>query len=129
MADDWLSGPGGPRRPIHDDQITAGSAEFLERQLTVVLAQEVQESLVVVVSEVEHARDALVIAAGVLEPSPHDLAQVALGDFALHVERVHRRPERLAFGRHAAIQLVRYGAPPLAHAPRRTVQLGAQLDR
>src|SRR5437868_7805696 len=89
-------------------------AILLERQLTVMLPKEVEETLVVFVPEVEHARDDLVVASRLLEPAPDDVADIVLRDLALHVQRVHRRPERLAFFRHAVIQLVGTRPAPLA---------------
>src|SRR4051794_27028611 len=58
---------------------------LLERKLAVVLAKEIEEALVVVITEVEHPRHDLVVAARFLEAAAHDLADVALRDLALHV--------------------------------------------
>ena len=69
------------------------SAVLLEWHLTIVLAKEVQEALVVVGFHVEEPRDDLVVAARFFEPLAHQIADVSAGDFALHVERIDGRPE------------------------------------
>src|SRR5688572_6245411 len=69
---------------------------FLERQLAIVLPQEVQEALVVALLHVEQARDDLVVAARFFQPLADHVADVAARDLTLHVERVDDVPERLA---------------------------------
>src|SRR5687767_35793 len=97
------------------------SAVFLERNLAVVLPQKVQEPLVVARLHVEEPGDDSVVSTGFLETSADDLSHVAPCDFAIHEERIHRRPERFVLLAHPLVEVVGYRAPPLA--------LGAQRNR
>src|SRR5437763_1263098 len=89
------------------------SSEFLERRLAVMLAQEVEEALVVLPFHVEHAGDDLVVAARVLQPAADDVAHRRPRDLALHEQRVHRRPERLPLVGDALVEIVGDRAAPL----------------
>src|SRR5712691_972636 len=61
--------------------------EFLERQLTLLFAQEAQEPLVVPRVDVEQPRDEPVVATRRFEPPSNHLAQRAAREFAIHVRR------------------------------------------
>src|SRR5215831_10786877 len=89
-------------------------AVFLEGELAVVLAEEIQEALVLPRFHVEEAQDDLVVAARLFEALVHEIAHVALRDLAVHVERIHRAPERLAFVDELLEQIVGDRAPALA---------------
>src|SRR5204862_4015961 len=78
----------------------------LEGQLALVLAQEVQELLVVRRLHVEEAHDDLVAAARFLEALAHQVAHVGPRNVALHVERIHGGPEALATGGEALVEIV-----------------------
>src|SRR5262245_25945022 len=73
-----------------------GAAELLERQMAVVLPQEIEEPLVIVGRHVEQLHEAAVAAACVLEPAADDFLQVGPGQIARHERAIDRRPERFA---------------------------------
>src|SRR4051794_19868296 len=81
-------------------------AIFLERQLAVVLAQEIQKPLVVARLHIEKLRDNLVVTSSILESFAHEVADVAACDFALHIKRVDNGPERLALLYQFLIEIV-----------------------
>src|SRR5688500_19010021 len=81
--------------------------KIFERQLAIVLAQKIQEPLVFVRLEIEHARHELVVASRFLEAAADELADIAARDFALHVERIDDRPERLSLLSELSVQLIR----------------------
>src|SRR6266511_2990729 len=68
---------------------------LLERNLAIVLAQEVQELLVVARVHVEQASHDLVVAARLFQPLADQVAHIRARDLALHVQRIHDGPERL----------------------------------
>src|SRR5690242_4608592 len=59
-------------------------AVLLERHFAIVLAQEVQEPLVIARVHVEEPRDDRVIAPCFLQPAPDDFAHVVARDFPAH---------------------------------------------
>src|SRR5262245_18759731 len=98
----WLPRPPtrpAPKRPCSPRllcvECVSSLPVFLERQLAIVLAQEIQKPLVVARLHVEELRHYLVIATRVLEPLAHEIAHIAARDLALHVERIDNGPERL----------------------------------
>src|SRR5689334_3378702 len=103
--------------------------EFLEGQLTIVLAQEVQELLVVARIHVEQLAHDLVVAAGLLQPFTDDVADVLTGDLALHVERIDRGPERFALFGQLLVEIVGDGAAAFALRPQGDAALGADFGR
>src|SRR5262249_43904481 len=70
---------------------------FLERDLTVVLPEKIEESLVVALLHVEEARDDLVVTPGFLQSFADHVSDIRPGDLALHIQRIHDTPERLTF--------------------------------
>ena len=78
-------------------------AVFLERNLAVVLPEEVEESLVVASLHVEQPRDNLIVAPRFLESSTHDLANVRASDFSIHEQRIHGGPEGLVLFDHPLV--------------------------
>src|SRR4026208_1347498 len=93
---------------------------FLERDLTVVLAQEVEESLIVALLHIEEARSDLVVPSRFLKALADNVADVRSRDFALHVQRIHDTPERLTLFDQALIQLVGRRPAALLLRPHRT---------
>jgi len=83
---------------------------FLERNLAVVLPEEVQESLVVASLHVEEPRHDLIVSARFLETSTDDFTHVGARDFSVHEQRIHRGPERLVLFDHALVEIIRDGA-------------------
>src|SRR5437773_507175 len=102
---------------------------LFERKLAVVLPQEVEEPLVVARFHVEQAEDDLVVAARLLEALVDEIANVAARDLAVHVQRVHRRPERLAILNQLRIEIVGDGAAALAARPDGHLRRRAELVR
>src|ERR671931_1096452 len=94
------------------------AAVVLEGQLAFVLAEEVEEALVVGRLHVEHPRHDLVVPARLLQPAAHQVAQVAARDLPPHVERIDGRPERLVLVDEALVEVVDDRAPPLARGTR-----------
>src|SRR4051794_36671772 len=90
---------------------------FLEGELAVVLPEKVQKPLVLVRIDVEEPRHDLVVAACVLEAAPDQIAHVAAGDLASHVERMDETPERLMVLDELPIQLVGERGPALLTRP------------
>src|SRR5262245_37702514 len=78
-----------------------------EWDMAVVLPKETQETFVVVVFHGEEFRDVIVIAARLLHPSADKIPYAVLCDFPSHIQRVHRRPERLTLVPDALVQHVR----------------------
>ena len=78
----------------------------LERQLTIVLAQEADKPLVVGGLQVEDARHYLVVASRLFESHANQVPHVCAGDFPAHVQRIDGRPERLPFLGEAPVQVV-----------------------
>src|SRR5262245_17306031 len=87
---------------------------FLEGQLAIVLAEKVQEPLVLAGFHVEQSEHDLVVAPSLLEALVDEIAHVGAGDLTIHVERIDRRPERLAVIDELLEQIVGDGAAPLA---------------
>ena len=104
-------------------------AVFLERNLAVVLPEEVQEALVVAGFHVEQPRDDLVVAARFLETAPDDLANVGAGDLAVHEQRIHGRPERFVLLDHPLVEVVGDSSAPLALGPKQHGVVRADLGR
>src|SRR4029078_5975036 len=100
-------------------------AEFLERGLALVLAQKVQELLVVLRLHVEHPRHDLVVAARPLQAAADDLAHGGAANLALQQHRIDRRPERLALVRDPLVELIGDRPAPLAERGR-AFRLGAE---
>src|SRR5688572_33509708 len=84
----------------------ASLAVLLERDLAVVLPEEVEEPLVVARLHVEETRHDLVVAARLLEPAANHLAHVRPRDLAVHEQRIHGRPDRLGLFANAFMGLV-----------------------
>ena len=92
-------------------------AEALERDVALVLPEEVQELLVVLRRHVEALHQHLVVAARVLEAEPDDVADIVAGEVARHERLVDLRPERRAVREHPIEQHLRIRRERLA--PRR----------
>src|SRR5262249_27750726 len=91
--------------------------ELLERELAIVLAQEVQKLLVVAWIHVEQLAHDLVVAARLLESFADDVAHVLPSNLTLHVERIYGGPERFAFLGELLVEVVGDRASPLALRP------------
>src|SRR5688572_15088869 len=100
---------------------------LLERHLAVMLAEEIQEPLVIAGFHVEESCHDLVVATGFFQTASHDFAHVAPRNLALHVQRVDGRPEGLTLIEHPLVQVVRNRAPPLALWPERNRILDADF--
>src|SRR5205085_7225457 len=84
--------------------------------LTIVLAEEIEEALVIALLHIEHAGHDLVIPARFLQPLAHQIAYAAARDLALHVQRVDSGPERLPLLSDSLEELVSDRFAPLAAA-------------
>src|SRR6266545_3778761 len=71
------------------------AAEVLERQMALMLSQEVQETLVIVRRHVEQLDQAAVVASGALEAVADDLLQFLAREVPRHERAVDYGPERL----------------------------------
>src|SRR6185503_4434973 len=105
----------------------ASLAVLLERKLTIVLPEEVEEALVVTRLHVEQARHDFVIAASFFESFAHDLAHVPSGDFPIDEQWIDRRPERFALFDHSPIEIFRHGTSSLALPAQRHVLVNPDL--
>src|SRR5712691_8401460 len=85
-----------------------------EWQLTFVLAEEVQELLVVAGLQVEQLRDDLVVAARFVQPFADQIADVRSRDLPLHVEGIDGGPEGLTILDEPLVEIVGDGPAPLA---------------
>src|SRR4029450_12538706 len=77
------------------DEIAIESPILFERKLAVVLPEKTEKALVVTRFHVEQAQDDAIVATSFFQPFTHEIAYLVSRDFAAHVERVDRRPERL----------------------------------
>src|SRR5262245_50860260 len=108
---------------------SARSAIFLERDLAVMLSQEIEETLVIPRLHVEEPRHDLVVAARFFQAAAHDFSNVRARDLAVHEERIDGGPERLALLEHALVEIVGHGAAPLALRTQRHRILHLDLRR
>src|SRR6266851_7499222 len=74
----------------------SGLPVFFERKLTIVLPKEIEKSLVLALFHVEEPGDDLVVAARLFESLADEVADVALRDLTLQIQRIDCGPERLA---------------------------------
>src|SRR5262245_46416630 len=102
---------------------------LFERQLTAVFTQKVEEPLVVARVHVEQAQHDLVVAARFLEALVDEIADVPLGDLAVHVHRIDGRPERLAALDETLEEIVGDGPPALAARRAAGLRRHANLGR
>src|SRR5690242_7658752 len=102
-------------------------AVLLERELAIVLAEKIQEALVLARIHVEQTRHDLVVAARLLESPADDLPDVRARDLAIHEERIDRRPERFALLDNALVEIVGDRATALAFRTERHRVVAANL--
>ena len=89
-------------------------AVLFERNLAVVLAEEVEEPLVVASLHVEQPRDDLVVASRFLESPPHDLSHICASYLTIHEQRIYRSPERFVLLDHPLVEIVSNRTPSFA---------------
>src|SRR5262249_27893893 len=106
-----------------------GLAVLLERELAIVLAEEIQEPLVLARIHVEQARHDLVVASRLLESAADDFPDVRARDLAIHEQRVHRRPEGFTLLDDALVEIVGDRAPALTCRPERDGVVAANVRR
>src|SRR5262245_55462057 len=90
---------------------------LFERNLAVVLAEEIEKSLVVAGFHVEQTRDDLIVPARFFQPPPDHFSDIRSGDFAVHEERVHSRPERLVLLNHSLVEIISHCPTAFAFRP------------
>src|SRR5262245_22169730 len=101
-------------RRIAGKELAIDSPILFERKLAVVLPEKTQEPLVVARLHVEQTQDNPVVASGFLQPLSHEIPDLITCDFAPHVERIDRRPERFPILDQSSKKVI--GNSDIAHA-------------
>src|SRR4029453_16010455 len=82
-------------QPVNESGSSRMLPILLEWKLTVMLPQKTQEALVISGFHIEEAKYDPIVAAALLEPFTNKVPDLALRDFAAHVEWIDGGPERL----------------------------------
>ena len=105
------------------------SSVLFERNLAVVLSEEIEEALVVPGLHVEQARDDFVVATCLFQAAAHNFAHIRTRDLTIHEERIHSGPERLMLLDHPLVEVIRHRATTLALGPEQDRVVRANLGR